>query len=152
MDELITNDGEVASRRTSARIRLPFGALAVVLLFFLCPNELWAHARLLRSEPTDKAKLNKPPHVLELWFSELLEDGFNTVEVYTADKAKNSSTTPKQTSLTEGKPELDGHDHTHLRIHLKALKPGDYVVEWRVLSRDGHSAPGRFTFKMLATP
>jgi methionine-rich copper-binding protein CopC len=41
---------------------------------------------------------------------------------------------------------VDPKDRTHLMVKVGALKPGDYVVDWRVLSRDGHSAPGRITF------
>jgi len=37
-----------------------------------------------------------------------------------------------------------------MTVGLKPLAPGGYVVEWRVLSRDGHSEPGRITFRVQA--
>ncbi|MEI9897945.1 MAG: copper resistance protein CopC [Chthoniobacter sp.] len=56
--------------------------------------------------------------------------------------------TEKKNNFAKDKPVVDPRDRTHLTIRLGALPPGEYVVEWRVLSRDGHSAPGRSTFRV----
>lgn len=104
----------------------------------------FAHARLVKSEPAKGAELSTAPEQLDLWFNELLEDGFNTIEVFSsADLAKT-----KHTNLAEGKVTVDTKDRTHLTVKLGSLAPGEYVVEWRVLSRHGHSAPGRITFRI----
>jgi methionine-rich copper-binding protein CopC len=120
--------------------------LLVVLFVLTCVPGAWAHARLLRSEPKAGATLTAAPKQVELWFNELLEADFNSVTVVSvADLA-----TAKKTNFVKGKPVVDARDRTHLTIQLNALPPGEYIVEWRVLSRDGHSAPGRATFRVRA--
>ena len=83
---------------------------------------------------------------VEATFNELLEDGFNTVTVFPAGELASK----KRSNLTAGKPQVSPKDRTQLTVKLSPLPPGEYVVEWRVLSRDGHSAPGRFTFRVRA--
>jgi methionine-rich copper-binding protein CopC len=117
--------------------------LSIALLFMLAPKAE-AHARLVKSIPAKDAVLSAAPGQLELWFNELLEDGFNTIDVF----PKAELTADKRSNLTQGKVEVDPKDRTHLTVKLGTLPPGDYVVEWRVLSRDGHSAPGRITFSI----
>jgi methionine-rich copper-binding protein CopC len=123
----------------------PAGFIVLALVAAL-PLTALAHAKLKRSTPVDKAALATAPKQIELWFDELLDDKFNSIEVYpTAEvNAKDHK------SLSEGEAKVDEKDRTHLTVQLKALAPGDYTVDWRVLSRDGHSAPGRFTFKVTA--
>jgi methionine-rich copper-binding protein CopC len=106
-----------------------------------------AHARLVRAVPASGAEVSPAPKQVELWFNELLEEGFNTVTVFASSEL---STPGKHTNLAKGKPTVDPKDHTHLVVALGAVPPGEYVVEWRVLSRDGHSAPGRSTFRVRA--
>ena len=118
--------------------------LLTVAFFALSLAVAQAHARLERSSPANKAALDKAPEKIELWFNELLDDGFNSIEVFPAAELKEK----KRTDFTADKPVVDAKDHTRLSVALKPLPPGDYVVEWRVLSRDGHSAPGRFRFSV----
>ena len=115
------------------------------LLLFLAPAA-FAHARIIRSNPVKGAELAKPPEQIELWFNELLDAGFNSIEVF----ASAEIGLPKHPNLAKAKPQLDARDRTHLTVKLEPLAPGEYAVEWRVLSRDGHSAPGRFTFRILS--
>jgi methionine-rich copper-binding protein CopC len=122
-------------------LRIIFFALLLVLAG---PPGAWAHALLVRAEPKSGAELSPAPKQIELWFNELLEEGFNTVTVIPAADL----VAEKKTNFAKGKPVLDPRDHTHLSIKLEALPPGDYIVEWRVLSRDGHSAPGRSAFRV----
>jgi methionine-rich copper-binding protein CopC len=119
--------------------------LALLLALVTAPRA-FAHARLLKSSPEKGAQLAVSPDHVELWFNELLEEGFNTLEVYpTAELTAN-----QHSNLAEGQPKVDPADPTHLSVKLlQALKPGEYVLEWRVLSRDGHSAPGRILFTVL---
>jgi methionine-rich copper-binding protein CopC len=128
---------------------LTFGGAAVLCALFLslalAPSAL-AHARLVKSEPAKNATVpnSRLPEKIDLWFNELLEKGFNTVEVFNSKEI----TAGKHTNLVKGNVELDPKDHTHLSVKIDKLQPGNYVVEWRVLSRDGHSAPGRITFSI----
>jgi len=119
--------------------------LPVAISLCLLPVIAYAHARLIKSDPTDRAALLKAPAEIQVWFNELLEDGFNTVALFPTQQLKAAS----RTNLIEGKPKLDGKDRNHVSAKVKPLPPGDYTVEWRVLSRDGHSAPGRFVFSVL---
>lgn len=116
---------------------------ALLLSMALAPKAL-AHARMVKSDPAKNATLSKSPDHLDLWFNELLEEGFNTIEVFNSSEL----TAAKHTNLAKDKPVVDPRDHTHIAVHLESLPPGEYVVEWRVLSRDGHSAPGRILFRV----
>jgi len=49
-----------------------------------------------------------------------------------------------------GEPQVDRVDRTHLQRTVAPLAPGDWVVEWRILSLDGHPARGRTTFRIRA--
>jgi len=114
---------------------------ALILSLALAP-EAHAHARMIKSSPAKDATLSASPDQLDLWFNELLEEGFNTIEVFSASEL----TAAKHTNLAKGKPAVDPADKTHLSV-----PPGEYVVEWRVLSRDGHSAPGRIMFRVAGS-
>jgi methionine-rich copper-binding protein CopC len=111
------------------------------------PRAAQAHARLVRSTPASKAEVSPASETVELWFNELLDDGFNSVEVFAA----GATDAKQRTNLAKGKAQLDPKDRTHLTVGTPRLTPGEYTVEWRVLSRDGHSAPGRFTFRVLVS-
>ena len=117
-------------------------AFLAVVLAFACAPGAWAHARLIRAEPKSGAEVTSAPKQIDLWFNELLEEGFNTVIVFPVADL----TAEKKNNFVKGKPVVDSHDHTHLNIQLTPMPPGEYIIEWRVLSRDGHSAPGRSKF------
>jgi len=105
---------------------------------------VWAHARMVRAVPENKAQLARSPEQVDLWFNELLDESFNTVEVYPS----NQVDVQPRADLVAGPAQLDAKDRTHITVRLQPLPPGEYVVEWRVLSRDGHSAPGRLRFRV----
>ena len=130
-------------RRASHRRSLAWGLALLVLTPLLAD----AHARLVRSSPASRAHIAEPPERIELWFSELLENGFNSVEIVRTTELA----TQHRTNLAQGAPTVDRDDRTHLLMPVPRLAPGSYAVEWRVLSRDGHSAVGRFTFQ-IGTP
>jgi putative copper export protein/methionine-rich copper-binding protein CopC len=108
-----------------------FASLAVLLT----PALLFAHARLLRSEPAAMSRLGVPPSVLRLWFSERPELRFSTI-----DLADSAGTAIPLGSVAVG-------DSMSLVVPLaKALSAGRYSVAWRTAAADGHSTSGRFTF------
>lgn len=122
-------------------------AAFVLALFFAFAHDALAHARMVRSIPAKNAELTKSPGQIDLWFNELLDEGFNSVEVFPSAEL----TSKKHANLVKDKAAVDPADRTHLTIKIAPLSPGEYVVEWRVLSRDGHSAPGRITFHFVGT-
>ena len=139
----------VVAPRLSARRRLS----ATLLLLTTCGLVLasrapaLAHARLTRSIPTAGAVLAKAPPTVELWFNELLDDEFNAIEVF---RAKADGAPADATNFATAKPRVDGTDGTLLTTDLGTLAPGAYVLQWKVLSRDGHSARGRVLFRIGA--
>jgi methionine-rich copper-binding protein CopC len=116
-----------------------------IMLLWLGTSSALAHAQLIKAVPADKAELKQVPAKVELWFNELLEEGFNSIEVIRAADLSNKS----PVNLAKGKPKVDPADATHLEVELPALEPGEYAIEYRVLSRDGHTAPGRVMFRVI---
>lgn len=104
-----------------------------------------AHASLVRAEPASGTTVKNTQRI-DLWFNELLEDHFNIVRVIPANQINEPDR--EQTNFSRGKVEVDPKDRTHLMTAVAPLQPGEYFVRWRVLSRDGHSAPGQLEFRV----
>jgi copper resistance protein C len=136
---------KMTQRETHYGIRAALVLMVLGFLFVMAPSA-GAHARMVKSSPAKDAELAAAPAQIDLWFNELLEDGFNTIDVYPYAELDSR----KHANLAQGKVTVDGNDRTHLIVKLGPLEPGRYVVDWRVLSRDGHSAPGRITFTVKA--
>jgi methionine-rich copper-binding protein CopC len=120
--------------------------LATLLVLATGPTPAQAHARLERSQPANDATV-AAPSTIELWFNELLDDEFNDVAVY---RAKADGSPADDANLATAKPRVDDADRTHLTTPVGTLAPGAYVVHYKVLSRDGHSARGRVLFRVAA--
>ena len=119
-------------------------AILVILLCLFGTISAWAHAQLIKSNPADKAELKQSPTRVDLWFNELLDQNLNSIEVIPSSELSEK----KHSNLAKGQPKVDPTDPTHLTVELTALKPGRYVIQYRVLSRDGHTAPGRIVFQV----
>ncbi len=131
---------------TAGPIHTCIQILLVTALILAVPLAALAHAKMLRSTPGAGEVLQPPPQV-ELWFNELLDAKFNSIAVFPTAELNAKP----RASLTKGEAQVDPQDRTHLIVPLKPLPPGNYMVEWRVLSLDGHSAPGRFEFRVLGS-
>ncbi|PWU09972.1 MAG: hypothetical protein C5B50_26340 [Verrucomicrobia bacterium] len=143
LSSLTENPMNKAFRFVSTRPLL--GCVSFVFAMVLGTASALAHAQLIKCSPSDKAELKEPPTRVEFWFNELLEDGFNSVDVILA----TDLAAKHPTNFAKGQPKVDSADRTHLKVGLSELKPGRYIVRYRVLSRDGHSAPGQLTFRVL---
>ena len=119
-------------------------AVSFILLSLILARDALAHAQMVRSNPSKNAELPKAPEQVDLWFDELLDEGFNSVEVFAASE----STSKHHTNFARGQIAVDPRDRTHLMVKMAPLPAGEYVVAWRVLSRDGHTAPGQLTFRV----
>lgn len=124
--------------------RLCLTSVLIGMFVLAAPGTAMAHARLVKSSPESGANLAQAPEKIELWFSELLDGNFDNIGVYAAADVSSST----RTSLVVDQAKVDDKDKTHLTIALKPLSPGEYFVDWRVLSLDGHTATGRFKFKV----
>jgi copper transport protein len=109
--------------------------LIFVLAFGLSSSVVFAHAKLLRSQPDANAALKQSPKIIELWFSEELEQSASTIIV--TDQA-GKHVDKNNVSLAEGGKKL--------QVDLEELGSGTYTVEWKALSTDGHTMKGKFTF------
>lgn len=117
---------------------------ACLLLFsaflLLAPQTVFAHAKLLRSEPKAKSSQPQPPQAVELWFNEELEAGFNAIEVKDAQGIRFDR---GEVTLAEGGKKA--------QVGLQDLPAGTYTVEWKALSSDEHTLRGKFTFIVAAS-
>ena len=118
--------------------------LLAAALLFASAGAAHAHARLLKSSPKDHGLLAGSPRQVELWFNEILDDDFNSIEVVSSEAPTGS-----EPNLTSGPATVDPNDRTHLTAPLGKLARGTYVIRWKVLSRDGHSARGRLEFRVI---
>jgi methionine-rich copper-binding protein CopC len=126
--------------------RLATMCVLIAVFILAGPNTALAHARLACSTPKPDTELAQAPATVELWFNELLDEGFNSISVFAVAEADSKL----RKNLTENEARVDAKDRTHLSVVLQVLPPGDYVVEWGVLSLDGHTARGKFKFKIRA--
>lgn len=112
-------------------------AFCIVLVLGTIAPAVFAHAKLVRSQPSAKASLKEPPKTIELWFSEELESKFSTI-VVTDESGKHVD--KNDVSLAEGNKKL--------QITLEDLPSGTYTVDWKALSTDQHTMKGKFTFSV----
>ncbi len=109
--------------------------LGSILALGFVSTTVFAHAKLLRSQPAANATLRQAPNKVELWFSEDLEAQFSTIIVMD----QNGKHFDKDdVSLAE--------ENKKLQIGLDELGSGTYTVEWKALSTDQHTMKGKFTF------
>jgi methionine-rich copper-binding protein CopC len=110
-----------------------FGFL--VGLLALRPPPAGAHAFLDHAEPRVGSSVAAPP-TLTLVFTEPVEAGFSHLALRAPDGK------PVET------PALEQPAPNTLRVALPALAPGEYTVEWGVVSVDTHPTDGRFNFSV----
>lgn len=106
-------------------------ALAVVALL---PLPAQAHDTLIESDPVDGETLETSPESLTLTYSANVLEVSPVVRIADADGE----------TVAEVTPTVDGPTVTaELEEPLPA---GDYTVQWRVVSSDGHPIEGSFAF------
>ena len=123
-----------ARTRASLLAALLLAAFAAAL-FLAQPAQ--AHDELISSSPVNGAVLDTAPSEIELVFSAALMDLGNQVIV--EDAAGNN--------LAQSEPVLNRET---LVQALPALDAGEYQVNWRAVSSDGHPITGTFSFTVNA--
>ena len=108
---------------------------AVVFTVLGTPQAAWAHNALVSTSPGDGMTVVKPPSSIVLTFNE--------PAIKTGTKVL---VTGPDGSVTAGDPQLV--DTTVEQDLLPELSAGEYTVEWRVTSADGHPINGEFSFKV----
>ena len=120
-------------------MRLVLGLSAGLVLACL-PTAALGHAKLDRSQPKANETVSAAPKLVELWFSDALESGLNTIEV------------KDQTGKRVDRGEVVLADsNKKAQVELGDLSPGVYTVVWKALSADQHAMRGNFTFTVVAS-
>ena len=94
----------------------------------------WAHAYPAVSIPNNDATVKEPLREVRIQFTEGVEIAFSQITV----KGANGEI------VSQGKLRQLADDT--LAIDLKPLNPGNYTVEWQVLSVDTHVTEGLLRF------
>ncbi|MDB6018580.1 MAG: copper resistance protein CopC [Pedosphaera sp.] len=115
----------------------------VMALIVSLPCMALAEISLARSEPAEGNSI-QAPRQLELWFNEPLATEQNTVAIFPITQLNSQD----RTNLTQGAVTVDPQDPTHLTVGVQHLLPGEYLVVWRAMPRDGQGIPGRFRFRV----
>lgn len=108
-----------------------------MIVFFLIPSYASAHAYVVTSSPGENEILQKAPKKVTIEFNEPIQKGFNSLIV--RDEAgkrvdlKDAYIHPQNKKIFSASLEDD-------------LKDGVYMIEWRVVSADGHSVRGLIPF------
>jgi LPXTG-motif cell wall-anchored protein len=124
--------------RLHVTLRATLASAAATLLVMLLPAQpVWAHAKLVKSDPAGGVTVSAPLTAVTLTFSEMVKQQFSTVVVTGADGVSYSDGTPRSVDKT-------------LTQQVKPLPAGTVRVAWRTASGDGHPIEGQFTFTNTA--
>jgi copper transport protein len=118
-------------------------ALAVTATCALAlPQAAWAHAALLRTDPTASGTVETPPAQVALTYDEAVAPKFAVISVTGA--GGHQETTAAPAALPS--------DPDTIAVPVRHLAEGWYLVYWRVISADGHPVRGAFTFAVGPNP
>lgn len=113
--------------------------IAVALLLVMFANGVAsAHSVLLATNPVESSKVATPPSSVVLTFNEMPRGEYSDIHVLGPDQARRDS----------GHVQVLNDTVTE---NLGGTRPaGTYVVDWRVISADGHPVSGQFSFTASA--
>jgi methionine-rich copper-binding protein CopC len=127
-------------RAIDRRERALLFCVVVLLGFGLGISGVVAHSRLVKSDPSARAVLDKAPKELKLWFNEGVEPAFAKIWIVPARG-------PHIPLTSEG----DKSDPRLLIVALPDNLPtGPVVIGYHVLSVDGHVVEDKLTFTIKA--
>jgi methionine-rich copper-binding protein CopC len=119
----------------NGRLRVLIGtALLILLATWTLMPAASAHDTLISSDPEDGQSLVTSPEQITLTYSDEVLDVSPKVRISDADDRV----------MVDEAPTIDGPDAV-LEIE-DPLPAGDYTVQWRVVSADGHPIEGTFSF------
>ena len=124
-------------------LKTSWGKLSAIAVLFLGMSyqQALAHAHLKSQLPAEGAAIEQAqaPKVITLDFSEGIELAFSKIKVTNSDGKE----------ITVGKLTLDPVNYTKLLLPLESdLSEGDYLVNWNVVSVDGHKTKGSYQFSV----
>ena len=122
---------------------LALATAAAAAAVLLAAPHAGAHALLRSSDPGAGARLEQPPRVITLRFTEAPAPTLSTVEVLDETGRDHVTGRPRP---APGRPNV-------VVGELGELPRGTFTVSWKVVSRvDGHATTGAFTFGVGETP
>ncbi|WP_300002646.1 CopC domain-containing protein YobA [uncultured Cedecea sp.] len=102
-------------------------------------SQALAHAHLKNHYPASDAVMTSAPQVITLDFSEGIEPGFSGIKI----------SGPENNRVKTAKAQRSAQDEKQLIVPLEeTLVPGAYLVEWHVVSVDGHKTKGNYRFSV----
>jgi methionine-rich copper-binding protein CopC len=107
-----------------------------LLLLGILPEASWGHAFPDHSEPKVGSTVSGSPSMVRIWFDGDIEPVFSKIMVHTMDGGM----------VDKGEGHVDPNDSTLLEVSVPPLPPGQYLVIWSVIARDGHHTMGQYTF------
>ncbi|MFD4707341.1 copper resistance protein CopC [Gottfriedia sp. NPDC058432] len=110
------------------------GLSIIILLLFLFPTMASAHTKLVSSNPSNGQVITEPIKQITLEFEEALEQ-LGTIKLFKA----GTTTAVTNVSIKGNKLIADLPN---------GIENGDYKVEWKVVSEDGHPVTGQIPFKV----
>ncbi len=103
---------------------------------FLSPLSAWAHAILVKSQPTKDETVTVSPKQIDLWFNDAVRSEYKALAVID-ESGKRVDNHDVEQSLTDG---------ANIHATVSNLAPGTYTVRYRVVSEDTHIVTGKFQF------
>lgn len=136
MKQLVTTPMESYGQRSLVVLILALMASALLVAVAL------AHSVLVKSEPESNAVLEQGPEQVITWFSQELETGLSSIQVFDAEG--------NQIDNGDGEVDLNDPDHASMLVSLpESLPNGMYIVHWTAVSAaDGDTTEGEFSFSM----
>jgi methionine-rich copper-binding protein CopC len=112
--------------------------ILLLSLGLLCslPGVGHAHAFPDHSDPKVGATVSPSPSMVRIWFDSDIEPVFSSIMVHTMSGMM----------VDKGDSRVDPKDSTLLEVSMPPLPPGQYIVIWSVIARDGHHTEGHYTF------
>jgi methionine-rich copper-binding protein CopC len=110
--------------------------ILMIGLLFASPGVSWGHAFPDHSEPRVGSTVSVSPSLIRIWFDAAIEPVFSTIMVHTVEGSM----------VDKGDSRVNPKDSTLLEVSVPPLPPGQYVVIWSVIARDGHRTMGQYTF------
>ncbi|MDH5480906.1 MAG: copper resistance protein CopC [Nitrosomonas sp.] len=115
--------------------------MTLMLAMLVQVKSVLAHATLVKSEPPRRATLFEAPKQVQLWFNEEIEGSYALITVLDSDKKP----------ITDEKPKAVPDDLKSVVLAIPEVEPGNYTVEYRVLSTDGHVVESSYNFRIKDT-
>lgn len=114
--------------------KLGFLLAFIYVCFALFPNNTYAHAYIVNSNPKENEILSEAPTQISIQFNEPIQSGFHSLTII--------DSSGKQTKLKAG---IDNISTLQAKITHKMVN-GTYAIKWKVVSADGHPVQGIIPF------